>query len=291
MFPDGEERTVVETPPVRRRLLGGALRRYRESLGYRLEDAARILECDRSKISRIESGQRGIRPRDLRDLLAEYGVGEQEQRTLAAIAHPHRERGWWQPYADVLPGTWLDYLITEAAASRIEAYQPQQVPDLLQTREYARAVAAADPALSAGPRDLVLEAMLTRQQLILGERRPELAVVIGEGALHQVVGGTEVMCAQLVHLAEMSGTHPQITIQVLPFAGGAHPAGGSGPLSILRFADAPSLGVVHLPGPCGGIILDSPPDVASHALAFTLLRASALTPVATTQLLQDMAAR
>jgi hypothetical protein len=36
-----------ETPPVRRRLLGAALRRYRESLGYRLDDAARILECDR----------------------------------------------------------------------------------------------------------------------------------------------------------------------------------------------------------------------------------------------------
>jgi hypothetical protein len=224
-------------------------------------------------------------------LLTEYGVGEQEQRTLTAIAHPHRASGWWQPYTGVLPGTWLDYLITEAAASRIEAYQPQQVPDLLQTREYARAVAAADPALPAGPRDLVLEAMLTRQQLILGERRPELAVVIGEGALHQVVGGTEVMCAQLVHLAEMSGTHPQITIQVLPFAGGAHPAGGSGPLSILRFADAPSLGVVHLPGPCGGIILDSPPDVASHARAFTLLSASALTPAATAQLLRDMTAR
>ena len=52
---------MVEAPPVRRRLLGAALRRHRESLGYRLDDAARILECDRSKISRIESGQRGIR--------------------------------------------------------------------------------------------------------------------------------------------------------------------------------------------------------------------------------------
>src|ERR1700685_3714627 len=98
MYPDEEEGTVVETPPVRRRLLGAALRRYRESLGYRLDDAARILECDRSKISRIESGQRGIRARDLRDLLTEYGVSEQEQRILTAIAHSHRERGWWQPY-------------------------------------------------------------------------------------------------------------------------------------------------------------------------------------------------
>jgi transcriptional regulator with XRE-family HTH domain len=267
------------------------LRRYRESLGYRLEDAARILECDRSKISRIESGQRGIRPRDLRDLLTEYGVGEQEQLTLIAIAHPHRASGWWQPYTDVLSNTWLDYLITEAAASCIEIYQPQQVPDLLQTREYARAIAAADPALSAGTHDLILEAMLARQQLISGERRPELAVVIGEGALHQVVGGTEVMRAQLTHLAKVSGTHPQIAIQVLTFAGGAHPASGSGPLSILRFADAPSLGVVHLPGPCCGIILDSPPDVASQARAFTLLSASALTPAATAQLLRDMAAR
>src|SRR5450755_61897 len=139
MSPDREERTVVETPPAQRRLLGAALRRHRESLGYRLDDAARILECDRSKISRIESGQRGIRARDLRDLLTEYGVSEPEQRTLTAIAHPHPHRasGWWQPYVDIPPRTWLDYLITEAAASRIEAYQPQQVPDLLQTREYA----------------------------------------------------------------------------------------------------------------------------------------------------------
>ena len=282
---------MVETPPIRRRLLGAALRRHRESLGYRLDDAARILECDRSKISRIESGQRGIRPRDLRDLLNEYGVAEPEQQTLTAIAHPHRVRGWWQPYADALPGIWLDYLITEAAASRIQAYQPQQVPDLLQIQEYALAVPAADPSLSADPQNLVLEAMLTRQRLILGERRPELAVVIGEAALHQVVGGTDVMRAQLAHLAEVTTTYPQIAVQVLPFAGSPHPAGVSGPFSILRFADAPSLGVVHLPGPNDGIFVDSPPDVASHARAFTLLSASALTPAATTQLLRDIAVR
>src|SRR6202040_2102889 len=149
--------TVTGDPPVRRRLVGGALRRYRENVGYALEDAARVLECDRSKISRIETGQRGIRPKELRDLLTEYGVAEPEQQTLTAIAHPHRAQGWWQPYTDVLPAPWLDYLITEAAASQIQAYQPQQVPDLLQTREYAREVAAAEPDLPAGTQGLLLK--------------------------------------------------------------------------------------------------------------------------------------
>jgi hypothetical protein len=185
----------------------------------------------------------------------------------------------------------VDYLITEASASQIQTYQPQQIPDLLQTQDYVHAIAAADPALPADTQNLVLKAMLTRQRLIMGERRPELAVVIGEAALHQVVGGTAVMQAQLAGLAEMTITCPQITIQVLSFASGAHPAGASGPLSILRFADAPSLGVVHLPGPNGGIFLDSPPDVASHTRAFTFLSGSALTPAATASLLRDMAAR
>ena len=41
---EGQLRTV-SAPPVRRRLLGRALRRYRESLGFTLYDAARTLEC------------------------------------------------------------------------------------------------------------------------------------------------------------------------------------------------------------------------------------------------------
>jgi transcriptional regulator with XRE-family HTH domain len=36
------------------------LRDYRESAGYDLAEAARVLKCNRSKISRIETGQRGI---------------------------------------------------------------------------------------------------------------------------------------------------------------------------------------------------------------------------------------
>ena len=130
---------------MRRRLVGGALRRYRENVGYALEDAARTLECDRSKISRIETGQRGIRPKELRELLTEYGVPDREQAALVAIASRGGQRGWWHPYADVLPGPYLDYVIMESAAAEIMIYEAQVVPGLLQTDDYARAIAAAEP--------------------------------------------------------------------------------------------------------------------------------------------------
>jgi transcriptional regulator with XRE-family HTH domain len=125
--------------PIRRLLLGAALRRYRENLGLTLEDAARVLECDRSKISRIETGQRGIRPKELRELLTEYGVDEQAASALAAIVQAGRRRSWQQHHDDAIPGPYWEYLILEQAASDIFAYDPQHVPDLLQTPDYARA--------------------------------------------------------------------------------------------------------------------------------------------------------
>ena len=128
---------------MRRRLVGGALRRYRENVGYALEDAARVLECDRSKISRIETGQRGIRPKELRELLTEYGVPASEQLALVSIASRGGQHSWWRPYADTMSDAYLDYVIMESAASEIMTYEAQLIPDLLQTDEYARAATAS----------------------------------------------------------------------------------------------------------------------------------------------------
>src|ERR1700753_2461095 len=113
---------MTEEPPVRRRLLGAALRRSREQAGLALEDAARILECDRSKISRIETGQRGIRPKELRELLSEYGVPDTEQDALTAIASRGGQQAWWHPFAGNFSEAYLDYVIMESAASEIMTY-------------------------------------------------------------------------------------------------------------------------------------------------------------------------
>jgi transcriptional regulator with XRE-family HTH domain len=275
---------------VRRRLVGGALRRYRENVGYALEDAARVLECDRSKISRIETGQRGIRPKELRELLTEYGVSSSEQLALVSIASRGGQHNWWHPYVAAMSDAYLDYVIMESAASEIMTYEAQLIPDLLQTDEYARAVAAAEPGYATDQqREDAVAAKAVRSQAVLsGSRR--FSVILGEGALHQAVGGPEVLAGQISHLARLSEDSPAITLQVLPFSAGAHIGAGSGSLAILRFPDAPSLGVVYLEALSGGVYLESQSDVARYIRAFALLRAAALSAGDSTRLLRGLAA-
>ena len=291
---------------MRRRLVGGALRRYRDNAGYTLEDAARVLECDRSKISRIETGHRGIRPKELRELLAEYGVPDREQAALVAIASRGGQRGWWHPYADVLPGAYLDYVIIESAASEIMTYEAQVIPDLLQTDDYARAIAAVEPGYATDQQlQDVLAAKAVRRQVVLasgslasgslpsgslpsesGGRR--LSVILGEGALRQAVGGPGVMAGQISHLVRLIDDFPSLTVQVLPFSAGAHAAAGSASLAILRFPDAPSLGVVYLEALSGGVYLESQEDIARYIRAFALLRAAALSAADSLRLLSGL---
>jgi transcriptional regulator with XRE-family HTH domain len=280
---------MITAPPVRRRLVGGALRRYRENLGYTLDDAARILECDRSKISRIETGQRGIRGKELRELLAEYDISDEQQKILAAMANPRGALGRHLEYADALPGAWQDYLILETAATRIWAYEPQRIPALLQTPAYARELAEADPGLAdSDARDRAVAAVLARQQAILGERKPDIHVIIGEAALRQEVGGPDVMEGQLGLLAGISGDSGAVTVQILPFSSGAHAAAGVGSLAMLQFDEVPGLGIVHLGGASGGVCLESQADLAVHARVFEQLRAYALSPAQSALLLRGL---
>jgi transcriptional regulator with XRE-family HTH domain len=281
---------MVPAPPVRRRLVGRALRRYRENLGYSLADAAGILECDASKVSRIETGQRGIRGKELRELLGEYGIDGEQLDILTLLADPRGAFGWHRDYEDVLPGAWKDYLILETAATRIWAYEAQRIPGLLQTPAYARALAATDPALQdEAARDRAVEAVMARQRVIFKEHRPEVRLVIGQAALHQQVGSPQVMNEQLRQLAQAAAGPGPVTLQVLPFESGAHAAAGDGAFAVLQFTGTAGLGLVHLGGIAGGVCLERRGDLAAYAEAFDQLRAFAHNPAQSAQLLGALA--
>jgi transcriptional regulator with XRE-family HTH domain len=280
---------VTGPTPVRRRLIGSALRRYRENLGYALDDAAGVLECDRSKISRIDTGQRTVRPKELRELLAEYGVPKKEQEVLVGLARRGSTRtNWWDAYADALPAAAADYILMESAAAEIMTYDAQVVPGLLQTPDYARALVAADTGYASDTeREQVLDAQRKRQESVL-RRGTRLVAVIGEAALYQQVGGQDVMAGQLSMLSVLAAKVPAVSLQVVPFTAGAHPASATASLAVLRFRDAPSLGVAYLEALSGGLYRESQLDVARYVRAFAMLRAVALTCGETARMLGDL---
>ncbi len=85
--------TARQSPTVRRRRLGLELRRLRETAGFTIERVAESLECSDSKISRIETGQVGATPRDVRDMLELYGVSS-EQPWVPTSSSAGRSCGW-----------------------------------------------------------------------------------------------------------------------------------------------------------------------------------------------------
>jgi transcriptional regulator with XRE-family HTH domain len=279
---------MIDALPVRRRLVGAALRRYRENLGFGLEEAARILECDRSKISRIETGQRGIRPKELRELLTEYGVTNHEQGALAAIAQTARRDSWWQPFGDVIDEQFRELLALESAAAEILLYDALQVPALLQTPRYAQAVADASAVLPADlPPETITGITTGRQRAVFGERRIRVLALIGEAALRPAIASDEIMREQLARLIEIGTTSAETTIQILPLLCGAP---SCGPAAILRFAEASSLGAVYLAGLSGGVCLAGQEDVARYTRAFEHLKTFALSTTESARLLEKTTA-
>jgi transcriptional regulator with XRE-family HTH domain len=98
---EGAVLVAKRSPTVRERRLARALRHLREEARLTIEDVAEKLEISPSTVSRMETAQVGVRPRDLRFLLDMYEVSEAERDQLLQIARERRQQQWWQEYADL----------------------------------------------------------------------------------------------------------------------------------------------------------------------------------------------
>jgi len=266
---------------VARLVLGGHLRRLREKRGLTTEQAADAIRGSHSKISRMEHGRVSFKERDITDLLTLYGITNPAERNgLLALAREANVPGWWQAYSDILPH-WLEpYFGLEAAASFIRTYELQFVPGLLQTEGYATALIKLGTA--GGTEEIArrVEARINRQELLNRADPPRMWAVIDEAALRRPLGGRAVMREQVKHLAEMAD-HPAMTLQVLPFSAGGHPALG-GPFTILRFAEPDLRDVVYIEQLSSALYLDRANEVDSYLEVMEQLCLQA-EPVAKTQ--------
>lgn len=273
----------VRSPTVRRRELGTLLRALRTTTGLTVEQAAERLMISASKLSRMETGHGTATARDIRDLCELYGVTDQAERDrMMKLAAEGKQQAWWQSY-DL---GYANYVGLEAEAVTISAFQSSVVHGLLHTADYARAGhEGAMPRLDADQIELQIEAKLTRQRILSKDKPPRLAVVLDEAALHRMVGGRAVMAAQLDRIAELSA-RPNIAVQVLPYAVGAHPAVESN-FTILELP-SPTPGVVYVEGLIGSVYLERAEDLKRYREIFNELQSVALSPKDTADLIAKL---
>jgi len=243
-------------PTALRIMLGSQLRRLREAKRITLEDAGYVIRASGSKMSRLETGRVGFKSRDISDLLTLYGVtDEQERSALQELAREASARGWWHNFADVMPSWFEPYVGLEEAASSIRCYESQLVPALLQTADYAQAIARlGHPASSADEIKRRVSLLLARQAVLTRPTLASLWLVLDEAALRRPVASPEIMRGQLRHLMEM-GARTDVSLQVIPLTRGGHAAAG-GPFTILRFSEPDLPDVVYLEQLTSALYLD-----------------------------------
>jgi transcriptional regulator with XRE-family HTH domain len=258
---------TVGGPTILRLLLGAQLRRLREARGITAQDAARAIRGSESKISRIELGRNAVREIDIADLLTLYGINDRAEREqLLSLASRANQPGWWHRYHDVLPPWFQSYIGLEEAAQSIRSYDPQFIPGLLQTEEYATAVLAlGDFSLDEAERLVVLRKERQRR-FTSGTMR--LWAIIDEVALRRPVGNVGVLLAQLEYLIEAC-QQQRLTLQVTPFAAAGHAAPGA--FSILRFADPAMPDMVYVENLTSALYIDKPAEVGRYLLVMERL--------------------
>lgn len=273
-------------PTTRRRQLGADLRRLRERKGLTLEEAGAAVGISKATLSRYETKEGTVKWPAVDALCREYGATDEERAALVELAKGAKIQGWWRSLADPIPESMNLMLTLEDEVVREDHYACMYVPGLLQTRAYAEAVHRASE-IQCEEREVqhMVDIRMKRQELLDRADPPHIWCVIDEAAVRRQVGGRRVMDAQLEHLLAIS-QRPHVTIQVLPFARGAH-AAAVGSFAVLR-GQASELDVVYVDILGGGLFMEKAEELERYRLAFQYLSAQALDLESTTELIDQI---
>ncbi|MGW7358552.1 helix-turn-helix domain-containing protein [Streptomyces sp. NPDC054802] len=275
-------------PTVGQVVLGKRLQDLRERAGMKREEAAQVLRVAPGTIRRMETAEVALKIPYVQLLLGAYGIGNEEARGFVELAEEANKPGWWQRFHDVLPHWFSMYVSLEGAASLIRAYEPQFVPGLLQTEDYARAIMLGGAIGHTEPEDVERHVALRmqRQSLLTRPDAPRLWAVMDETVLRRPVGAPGVLKGQVEKLLEAARL-PNVTLQLAEFSSGHHP-GTYGPFVLFRFAVPELPDMVYSEYLTGAVYLDARPEVATHLEVMDRMAAQAASAQRTREILDDL---
>jgi len=263
------------------RRLAGELRRLREVTGLTGEEVSQRLGWSGSKLSRIELHRIGVKQSDLRKLLALYGVDDSYRDELLALARESGKKGRLVQATGGFPQV-AGYVSAEAEAESVWNWEPQIIPGLLQTRDYARAVRQLWLEMFPGPpsqTDRWAAARLQRQRVLSRDPPLQLLVIIDESVLGRRFGDRAVMRQQLAHLAEAAEL-PNVEVRIYPM-NGERPPLATGAFSYMQFPqvhDVPLHDIVSIEHLEGTYEVEDEDQTYMYRVAFKYLLERSLDP-------------
>lgn len=212
-----------QTATLRAQWIGQQLRVMREKAGLTLRDVGDYINRNPGTLSRMEAGFVAARLPEVLAYLDVCGIDDPKHREdLKTMAQDVWQKGWWDGFTANVAGALIDWVWLESRATHIYSFEVAVLPGLLQTREYAEAVIRAwDHSATTADIDRYVEVRMGRQRRLTDAEPVQLSTVIDEGALRRLVGGPEVMRAQLAHLRSVA-TWPNVEIMILSGQAGAH---------------------------------------------------------------------
>jgi hypothetical protein len=171
------------------------------------------------------------------------------------------------------------HLISGAASLRL--FYESSWPGTVQTPEYAQAQLRKTATVRPADVERMAEERWERVERLRSSGRPQLWLIVGEGALRKEIGGRETLRGQLELVRELAEL-PNVDIQVIPDDAGAH-ASHETSFSIINVIDGLP-GIVYV-GHLSGADYLGGEHVRVYNVVYDNLRATALSPERTMEVI------
>ncbi|MBQ0848762.1 helix-turn-helix domain-containing protein [Streptomyces sp. BH-SS-21] len=276
---------MAGSPTARRRRLSIELKKLREANALTCAQVGAALDWSGSKVNRMETGSGRVQPSDIDALCRYYETDDELREFLKSLARQAKTRGWWQEHGTGVPQWFSIYIGLEQEASTFRQYQCELLPGLMQTPAYAGELHTTGAHLPAQDIERAVRVRMERQTLLTRPGAPDAWFVVNEASLRNVIGERALMKEQLERVLTAAAL-PSVTLQVLPFDSGTYPATGS--FTMLGFPDQEDPDIVYRDGITDAVYLEGEHHVREYVRAFDGLRAAALSPQRSTQLIESV---